>query len=174
MCLLFLHGIREQGLEAGKELSRKGVKCLGERACLDAFVNEWTMVQMARIERLAEELSDQSLRGAIKHMILEAVNAYDGMGAIRFVDYSILVQSPEDDSQSRPTTPGSLFLLGFGERLARIPAKSIFSPRKKLFAHEQVEIMIAVSQSQIQPGFSLAATLEALRPKATAEIVFVA
>lgn len=171
MCLLFLHEIRHQAQEAGKGLNRKGVKCLGEKPCLDAFINEWTIAQMARIERLAEELSDQSLRGAAKHMVLEAVNAFDGMGETRFVDYCLLVQSPDDDSQSRPTTPGSLFLLGFGARLTCIPAKSIFSPRKKLSPHEQVEVMLVVSQSYSQPGFSLAATLEALRPKATAEII---
>ncbi len=171
MCLLFLHEIRHQAQEAGNGLSRRGVKCLGEKPCLDAFINEWTMAQMARIERLTEELSDQSLRGAVKHMVLEAVNAYDDRGETRFVDYCILAQSPEDASQNRPTTPGSLFLLGFGERLAHIPAKSIFSPRKKLSPHEQVEVMLAVSQSYSQPGFSLAATLEAFRPRAIAEIV---
>lgn len=171
MCLLFLHEIRHKAQEAGKGLNRKSVKCFGEKPCLDAFVNEWTIAQVARIERLAEEMSDQSLRGAVRHMILEAANAYDGRGETRFVDYCILAQSPDDDSQSRPTTPGSLFLLGFGERLAHIPAKSIFAPRKKLSPHEQVEVMLVISQSYSQPGFSLAATLEALRPKATAEII---
>lgn len=171
MCLLFLHEIRHQAQEAGKGLSRKGVKCLSEKPCLDAFVNEWTIAQMARIERLAEELSDLPLRGAVRHMVLEAVNAYDGRGGTRFVDYCILAQSPEDASQSRPTTPGSLFLLGFGERLALIPAKSVFSPRKKLSPHEQVEVMLAVSQSYAQSGFSLAATLETFRPRAIAEII---
>ncbi len=174
MCLLFLHEIRHQAQEAGNGLSRKGIKCLGEKPCLDAFINEWTMAQMARIEQLAEELSDPSLRGAVKHMVLEAVNAYDGMGETRFVDYCILAQSPKDASQNRPTTPGLLFLLGFGERLAHIPAKSIFSPRKKLSPHEQVEVMLAVSQSYAQPGFSLAATLEAFRPRAIAEIISIA
>ena len=174
ICLLFLHELREQAKELGTGLSKRGVKCLTEKPCLEAFVNEWTIARLAWIERLSESMTSDPLRQAVKRMILEAVNTYDGPGETTFVDYQLSLLSPEEEDQSHPKTAGSLFLSGFGARMERVPPKSFFAKRLKLTPHEQVELMMVVNQSCWTPGLDLTSTLEAFRSRAVAEIISVA
>ncbi len=170
VAMLFVQDIRKEARAKADEAAGRGVKCLREEPCWEAFVREWTVAKLAWVERHAMSLTDSLLRDALAHRISDAVTAYDGGDDVRYVDYRMVVIERE---QSTEATHGvaSLFLRGFRNRMRSVPRKPGLFGKKELTPHQQVEIMDAVGKACWTLDRDLEVVLEAIRPRVTRELM---
>jgi len=170
IAMLFLHDVRQEARNEGKATAARGVKCLRETVCLDAFVAEWTIAKMAWVDQQATRIKNPLLYSALKHMIHNDVKPTHSEAGERFNRYGFhTFQLLQDDQPEHGL--GTLFFQGFCSRLEEIPRKPRLFGKKDISPHEHMEIMDAVHKACWSLSGDLESVLEAIRPRVTKELM---